>query len=190
MSLNVLIMSVDMLKQRTGIHSNTDAKLIYPEIKVAEDMYVHPILGTALYNKIISDINVSGSPQGADYITLVNDYVLDTLQNYVLSSLPLAIPFQFWNKGIVRKTGDDTELPTMSELVDISNFYKNRAEFYATRLTKYLQQTATNSVLPEYLQPGAGIDTIPPNINNFTIPVFLGMETEIDCFKKPITPTQ
>lgn len=178
-----------MLKQRTGIHSNTDAKLIYPEIKVAEDMYIHPILGTALYDKIIGDINVSGTPLGADYITLVNNYVLDALQNYILASLPMAIPFQFWNKGIVRKTGDDTEIPTMSELVDISNFYKQRAEFYANRLMKYLQQTASSTVLPEYLQPGSGIDTIVPAVNSFTMPIYLGGDSDYDCFQLPITPT-
>jgi len=191
MSLNVLIMSVEMLKQRTGIHSNTDAKLIYPEIKVAEDMYIHPILGTALYDKIINDINVSGSTQGTDYINLVNNYVLDCLQNYVLSSLPLVIPYQFWNKGIVRKTGDDTELPSMSELVDISNFYKQRAEFYATRLTRYLQQNASSTVLPEYLQPGSGVDTIPPSLNDYTMPIYLGGDEWPDnCFQLPTTPKQ
>ena len=192
MSLNILIMSVDMLKERTGIHTNTDAKLIYPEIKAAEDMYIHPILGTALYNKIISDINVSGTPLGASYVILVNNYILDCLQNYVLTSLPMAIPFQFWNRGIVRKTGDDTEIPTMAELVDISNFYKQRAEFYATRLTRYLQQTSTSSVLPEFLQPGTGIDTIPPKGDNFTMPIYLGSSShwpDCDpCFNKPITP--
>lgn len=174
MSLNVLIMSVDLFKQRTSIHSNIDAKLLYPEIKAAEDMYIHPILGTALYDKIINDINVSGTPIGADYLTLVNRYVLDVLQNYVLSALPVALPFQFWNKGIIRKTGEDTELPSMAELVDISNFYKQRAEFYANRLMKYLKQTATTTVLPEYLQPGNGIDTIAPESNTFTIPIYLG----------------
>lgn len=171
-----------MLKERTGIHSNTDAKLIYPEIKVAEDMYIHPILGSALYDKIINDINVSGTPLGASYLTLVNNYVLDTLQNYVLSSLPMAIPFQFWNKGIIRKSGDDTELPSMAELVDISNFYRQRAEFYANRLMKYLQQTASTTVLPEYLTPGSGIDTIVPEINTFTMPIYLGGEKSCSCF--------
>lgn len=189
MSLNVLIMSVDMLKQRTGIHSNTDAKIIYPEIKAAEDLYIEPILGTALYDKIIGDINASGSPQGSDYITLVDRYILDTLQNYVLSTLCLVASFQIWNKGLLRKTGEDTEAPTMSDLVDISNFYKNRAEIYANRLMKYLQQTASTTVLPEYLQPGSRIDTIAPADNTFTIPIYLGDPEEKINFKIPQTPT-
>lgn len=189
MSLNVLIMSAELFKNRTAIHTNIDEKLLYPEIKAAEDMYIHPILGTALYNKIINDINVSGTPLGASYVTLVNDYVLDALQNYVLSQLPMSLPFQFWNKGILRKQSDDSELPTMSELVDVSNYYKNRAEFYATRLTRYLQQTSTSSVLPEYLQPGSGIDTIIPDSNNFTMPIFLGGDDCKPCFQLPQTPT-
>lgn len=170
-----------MFKQRTAIHSNIDAKLIYPEIKAAEDMYIHPILGSSLYDKIISDINVSGTPLGADYLTLVNNYILDVLQNYVLAALPIALPFQFWNKGVVRKQGDDTELPTMSELVDVANFYKQRAEFYANRLMKYLQQTASTTVLPEYLTPGSGIDTIVPESNTFTIPIYLGGYDKCNC---------
>lgn len=180
-------MSVELLKNRTSIHSNIDEKLIYPEIKAAEDLYIEPILGSALYDKIINDINVSGTPLGADYVLLVNRYVLDPLQNYVLSTLCMVVPFQYWNKGIIRKTGDDTELPTMSELVDISNFYKNRAEIYAGRLKNYLRATSTTSVLPEYLQPGSRIDTIVPTDNTYTMPIFLGDDCDNKCCK-PIIP--
>jgi hypothetical protein len=181
-------MSVDMLKQRTGIHSNTDAKIVYPEIKAAEDLYIEPILGTALYDKIISDINVSGTPLGADYVTLVDRYILDTLQNFTLSTLCLVASFQIWNKGLLRKTGEDTEAPTMSDLVDISNFYKNRAEIYANRLKNYLRAVSTSSVLPEYLQPGSRCDTILPANSTFTIPIYLGGDDTDNCFQLPLTP--
>lgn len=181
MSLNVLIMSVDMLKARTAIHDNTDAKLIYPEIKAAEDLYIEPILGTALYDKIINDINVSGTPLGTDYVTLVDRYILDCLQNYVLSTLCLISSFQFWNKGLLRKAGVDTEVPTMSEMVDVSNFYKQRAETYGQRLMRYLQATASNTVLSEYLTPGSRIDTVVPTASVFTIPIYLGGYDKCNC---------
>jgi len=113
-----------MIKERTSIHGNIDPKLIYPDIKVAQDMYIHPILGTALYNKLLSDINGSG-PTG-EYKTLIDKYIADTLIWYTLSELPQNISFQFWNKGVVRKQGENTELPSMSELIDLSNRYKNR----------------------------------------------------------------
>lgn len=173
MSKNVLLISDEILKDRTAVHGNIDPKLLYPEIKVAQDMFIHPILGTALYNKIITDINASGTTTG-DYKTLLDDYIIDPLMYYVLSGLPAGISYQFWNKGVIRKQGDSTELPTMSELIDISNHYRQRAEWYGERLTKYLKQNANDDFLPEYLQPGDGIDTIIPENSAFTMPIYLG----------------
>lgn len=173
MSKNVLFISVEMLKERTGIHSNIDPKLLYPEIKTAQDMYIHPILGTALFDKLIDDINVSGTTTG-NYKTLLDNYIVDALMYYVMAGLPEAISFQFWNKGVIRKTGDNTELPSMIDLIDISNKYRMRAEWYAERLTKYLKQSLNSNLFPEYANPGDGIDTMVPQNSPFTMPIYLG----------------
>lgn len=172
MSKNIHLMSVDVLKARTAIHDNIDEKLIFPEIKMAQDMYIHPILGTALYNKLLNDIDGAG-PAG-DYKTLLDDYIIDPLMYYVLASLPEALSFQFWNKGVIRKQGDSTELPSMSELLDLSNRYRNKAEWYGERLALYLKRVASQTVLPEYLQPGNNLDTIQPEQTAFTMPIYLG----------------
>jgi hypothetical protein len=165
MSKNVLLLSVAVLKDRTAIHDNIDEKLIYPEIKMAQDMYIHPILGTTLYNKLITDIDTSGTTTGY-YKTLLDDYIIDALMYYVLSALP--------NKGVVRKQGDSTELPSFTELVELSDRYKSKAEWYGERLSLYLRQNASSTVLPEYLQPGSRIDTIVPEVSAFTMPIYLG----------------
>jgi hypothetical protein len=172
MSKNVLLLSVDILKERTTIHGNIDEKLLYPEIKTAQDMYIHPVLGTALYNKIINEVE-AGSITG-DYKNLLDNYIIDTLIYYVLAGLPEALSFQIWNKGVVRKQGDNTELPSMSDLIDISNKYRVRADWYAERLNKYLKQNATTIFLPEYQSPGDGIDTILPENESYNMPIYLG----------------
>ncbi len=64
MSKNILLISETILKERTKLHSNVDPKLLFPDIKVAQDMYIEPLLGTALYNKILDDIN-AGTLTGA-----------------------------------------------------------------------------------------------------------------------------
>jgi len=38
MSQNVLLISDEILKDRTAVHGNIDAKLLYPEIKTAQDI--------------------------------------------------------------------------------------------------------------------------------------------------------
>lgn len=177
MSLNILMVSDEMIKDRTQIHGNIDPKLIYPDIKVAQDMYIHPILGTGLYDKILTLIDAGGPPAGV-YKTLLDNFIIDTLMWYTLSALPITLSFQFWNKGVVRKQGVDTELPSMTELIDLQNTYKNRAEFYANRMRLYLKQNAAVS-FPEYLNPGDGLDTINPENKSFTNPVFLGGECAV-----------
>lgn len=172
MSKNVLLISDDILKERTSIHGNIDPRFLYPEIKAAQDMYVHPILGTALYNKIVDDVD-AGTIAG-DYKDLLDDYIIDCLLYYTLASLPEALSFQFYNKGVIRKQGDSTELPSMSELIDLSNKYRVRAEWYADRLNKYLKHHATESFLPEYLNPGDTLDTIVPEANSYNMPIYLG----------------
>jgi hypothetical protein len=177
MSLNILLISDQIIKDRTAIHGNIDSQLLYPDIKVAQDMYIHPILGTALYDKLLSDINGVG-PTGV-YKTLLDNYIVDALIYYTLSELPATLSYQFWNKGIVRKQGENTELPSMSELIDISNRYKQRAEWYANRLMKYLKENST--LFTEYLNPGNGYDDIHPSNKTFTMPVYLGGD---DCCNK------
>lgn len=172
MSKNVLLISEDILKDRTTLHGNVDPKLLFPEIKAAQDMYIHPILGTALYNKIISEVE-AGTITG-DYKTLLDDYIIDCILYYTLSSLPEALSYQMWNKGVVRKQGDNTELPSMGELIDISNRFRIRAEWYGDRMNKYLKANASSSFLPEYLSPGDTSDTITPEVNSYTMPIYLG----------------
>jgi hypothetical protein len=174
MSKNVLLISDDILKERTAVHGNIDPKFLYPEIKAAQDMYIHPILGTALYDKIVNDVD-AGTITG-DYKDLLDDYIIDCLLYYVLAGLPEALSYQFYNKGVIRKQGDNTELPSMSELIDLSNKYRIRAEWYGNRLNKYLKRVASSTVFPEYLNPGDEIDTILPENETYNMPIYLGSE--------------
>ena len=180
MSLNTLLLSDTIIKERSSVHGNLDPKLIYPDIKFAQDAYILPAVGTALYKKLQDAVNAGDWTGLADYKALMDDYIIDALMNYALSEMPLS-SFQFWNKGLLRKTGQDTETPSMSELVDISNRFKNRGELYLNRLRLYLRQYAPTK-FPEYLQPGNGIDIIRPDQNSFTMPVYLG-DDRLDCNK-------
>lgn len=184
MSENILLISDIMIKERTAIHGNIDPKLIYPDIKVAQDMYIHPLLGSGLYNKlqtIISDGTITSNPANSNYKTLIDKFIVDALMYYTLSELPTTISYQFWNKGVVRKQGENTDLPSMSELMDLSNKYKNRAEFYAERLKLYIIQNAS-AMFPEYLNPGSTVDTITPEQRAFTMPIYMG---DSDCRDNP-----
>jgi hypothetical protein len=171
MSKNILMLSVALLKERTAIHDNIDEKLIYPEIKAAQDMFILPVLGSALFNKILNDID--SNTLGGNYKDLVDDYILDTLINYVISELPLGLTYQFWNKGVAQKTTDQSLTPSMSDLFSVASKYKRRAEEYAQRLRLYLRENA-DTMYPEYINPGSGVDTVIPETQGFSNPIYLG----------------
>lgn len=182
MSQDILLVSDVMIKDRTAVHGNIDPKLIYPDIKASQDMYIHPLLGTALYDKLltlISDGTIT-DVGNANYKNLIDRYIVDAVIYYTLAELPTTISYQFWNKGVMRKQGQDTELPSMGELIDISNKYKHRAEFYANRLREYLRAYAPD-YFPEYLNPGSRSDTINPDQNAFTMPIYLGNDNDPYC---------
>jgi hypothetical protein len=173
MSKNILFISDQQLLSRTQVHGNIDPQLLYPEIKVAQDMFILPLLGTALFNKIANDIEADTLT--GNYLTLKDDYIIDTLIYFVLSELPMGLSFQFWNKGVLKSTSDSSETTTMSDLVTLADRYKRRAEWYAERLKRYLIESAATK-FSEYLNPGNGVDTVLPHASTFTMPIYLGAD--------------
>ena len=172
MSKNVLLISAEILKDRTAMHTNIDEKLIFPTIKVCQDMFIHPLLGSSLYNKIVTEVE-AGTITG-DYKTLLDDYIIDCLMWYVMSLSVSDSTWQIWNKGVVRKTGDNTDLPDAETMEGLRNEYRVRAEWYGQRLKNYLIATSTTTVLPEYFNGNTDSDDIVPTDRAFTMPIFLG----------------
>ena len=170
MSSNTLLIKVQQIKDRTQLHSNVDEKLVKPDIKFAQDAYILPILGTALMNKLQTDIN-NGGPSG-NYATLVNNYIVDALVYHTLAESPMTISYQVYNKGVVRKTGQDTETPGVNEVIQLADKYRKRAEYYTQKLADYLIENHT--LFPEYDSPGNGFDTVIPEKAQYNTPFYLG----------------
>lgn len=170
MSLNILFISVDTIKDRSGLHLNVDEKLVKGEIKAVQDMYILPALGSALYDRLQAGINGNNLTQLE--VTLLNDYIVDTLVNFTLAELPQGLSFQFYNKGLLRKGGENFENPSMQDMIDIANRYRSRAEFYKQRLIKYLRQNIVD--FPLYSNYGSGIDAIKPERDAYNSTIWLG----------------
>jgi hypothetical protein len=164
-----------VVKERMSLHDNVDDKLIYPEIKAVQDMYIMPLLGSTLFNKILSDI--AAGTLGGYYKTLVDDYLVQAVCNYVMAELPEGLNYQYWNKGVSQKTVDNATQPTMSEMYSIVSKYKSRAEHYAKRARMYLIQNSP-AYFPEYRTFVAGVDTVYPDKTSYTCPIWLGDEIE------------
>jgi hypothetical protein len=133
-------------------------------------MYILPALGSALYGELQNAVEAATYTQLQT--TLLDDYIVDCLIYFVMSELPQGLSFQFYNKGLLRKTGENQESPSMQDMIDVANRYKARAEFYKQRLIKYLKQN--NALYPNYLNFGSGIDSIKPDNEGYTVSMYLG----------------
>lgn len=164
-----------VVKDRMSLHDNVDEKLIYPEIKAVQDMYIMPLLGSNLFTKIMTDI-AAGTLTGY-YKILMDDYLVMCVCNYVMSELPEVLNYQYWNKGVSQKTAENTKEPTMSEMYSIIAKYKSRAEHYSKMARMYLLQNA-RAHFPEYLTFVSGLDVVAPDRTSYTCPIYLGDESE------------
>ena len=181
MSRKVLFISVQTIKERTGLHANVDEKLVNPEIQTTQDMYILPILGTALYSRL--QTGIENNDLTDKELDLIDTYITPALVHYVLAELPMGMSFQFYNKGLVRKTGTVQTEPNAADIVDVSNRYKARAEFYRNRLMLYVKQVASQGVyFQEYLNPGSGVDIIVPTNKAYTTTMHL--DTPRDKMRK------
>jgi hypothetical protein len=150
-----------------------DEKLVNPEIMTAQDMFIHPALGTGLYTRLqdgIEDNNLTAQEQD-----LLDTYITPALVYYTLAELPMGMSFQFYNKGVIRKTGTDQVEPNVQELIEVANRYRARAEFYANRMMLFVKETASKGqYFQQYINPGTGVDIIHPERQVYASTVYLG----------------
>jgi hypothetical protein len=170
MSKNILFITENLFKERTGASNAIDGKQLRPMIKVAADIYIQPSLGSTLYNRLLSGIqadNLNNAEKG-----LIDDYITDTLVWYTMSMLPMVMGYQLFSKGFLQKTSEESNTPSRGDLELLEQKYKSMAEFYNTRMIRYLQENYT--LFYEYLNQTLAVDVIFPITKSYTSPIYLG----------------
>jgi hypothetical protein len=170
MSLNILFINEELIKNRTAISTGIDGKQILPVIKLAQDKFLLPALGTSLFRRLQD--GVENNDLNTDEKALLNDYVTDCLLWFTLAEMVMATSFQFFSKGLMQKTAEESNSPSKGQLELLQRSYMSNGEFYKTRLIDYLRENS--ELFLEYLNYGSGFDIIAPQIKAYTSPIFLG----------------
>lgn len=170
MSKNIIFITENLFKERTGASNAIDAKQLFPMIKVSQDIHIQPILGSTLYKRLQTGIDEDNLTVNEK--TLIDEYITDALIWFTMSMLPMTMGYQLFSKGFLQKTSEESNTPSRADLELIETKYKSMAEFYNKRMIKYLQENYT--LYGEYLNPGAGLDVIFPEEQAYSCPIFLG----------------
>ena len=148
------LVTVPQLKQLTSISDNLDCELLQPHLLIAQQLYVAPILGDALYNDLLTQFNnntISGNTE-----ILLNDYITPAIGFSSWFSAAPFLNFKTQRAGIQTLSSPDNTPVTVEELSLYISRVENLKDFYCTRLQKYLD---TNYLLFPLYRSEDAIDT-------------------------------
>ena len=141
-----LLIDYNDILHYTTISGNIDIFKINPHIHNAEILYLEPILGSDLYNKLLQ--LVTGATIAEPYNTLLIDYVTPSV---VFHTMELFIPlnaFQIADGGVSQYTPSNANFSSIDEIDKISNKYRIIGGKYDMKLSEYLIKNS--ALFPEY----------------------------------------
>ena len=166
-----LIISENYLKEKSVINGNADMKVITPTIQLCQDKYIKPILGTDLYDQILSEIG--SSTVTAENVTLLDNYILPALMWYILCEVTPVFKYRYANKGIQVNSSENSQSASLDEIQWLMDKWRNNAEWYGQQATKFLREESDSTNYPLYLE-NDDCYKIKPIKNNFTSGLYLG----------------
>lgn len=160
------IISQNYLTENSIINGNTDMKILTPTIRLCQDKYIKPILGTRLFDEITGQIpTLSALNQ-----TLMDDYILPCFLQYIVCEASPVFKYRYANKGIMVNNSDNAQSADFDEMRWLMDKWRNNAEWYAEQATKYLIENRASYPLYD---ANVNCDEIKPNKSNYQTGIFL-----------------
>ena len=167
----VLLISEQTLKKNSVVNNNVDGMYILPAIEYAQDAGLQPLLGTKLYNKLMSLVEDGSIMTSTDYKFLLDEYIAPYLINKVTADIQIPLAFKLRNQGVVQNTSENTYVPSLRDMQYVAQSYENKANFYGNRLSDFLR--ANRSKYPEYCSIDSCAD-MPSDSGAYKTGIYLG----------------
>jgi len=161
-----IYLSTSRLKRDTPIGSSVDDNLLKPQILLAQDRHILPVLGTKLddkLKKLINDGTISQSGNQA-YETLLVEYLLPALTQFAFVEVAYSLRLRFANNTVTLPNSEQGGNASMDDIKIVLDRAEDMAMFYRERLIELLCHH--NELYPEYKQ-NTGDDLHPTTRNYF-----------------------
>lgn len=153
-----LFISPNQIKQDTFVDENVDEKALINSILWCQEEYTKAMLGTALYDEIKGQIEAGTIT--ANNTTLRDSYIRPALKWWVVYEAMDELHMKATNKAIMLKRSDNSDPVSLTDILNLKNKYRNRAERFDEKLRLYLIENT--DTYPLYSNAGSGADTIHP----------------------------
>ena len=133
---HTLFISTGRLKKDTSLGESVSDDLLLPYILMAQDRYILPVLGTDLYNKLVSDIQ--GDSLTGNYLTLLQTYIQPALVQFAYSTCLPFLRIRMVNNSIVAMNTEQGTAVPHDDLKHLITAALDHGEFYRERLIDYV----------------------------------------------------
>lgn len=150
---DTLLISWTKVKQYTDINDSLDPDLIKNNIREAQDIALQRVIGTILYDKLLTLVQDGEMDLAANavYKTLLTQYIQDMLLYASYYEILESIFIRPRNNGLLTPNGGEN-----SDTVDRNKYemkrtsVQNKMEYYADRLSRFITQNEAD--YPELTQ--------------------------------------
>lgn len=154
--------NTDYVYKWTIIEDNVDPDLIFKYIEQAQTINIQEVLGSNLYNKLVTDC-----PDFTGYYrTLVKDYIQPAQAQWVVYHIIPFINYKLTNKAISQKSSDNSQPSALADIKFLMDKVRINAEFLSERIKDYIKNNETQ--FPEFFTTNPEDPyNIRPNRNNY-----------------------
>lgn len=138
---NTFLISEAKLRQFTDINDNVDTELLKNAVRVAQDIELQRVIGTNLYQSLLTQVDAGPVWTTPNYETLVNDYIQDFLLYGAYYEALEAIYLRPRNNGLLTPTGGENSVNADRSLYDMKRqSVNNKMQYYGERLSNYIAE--------------------------------------------------
>lgn len=142
----ILFLTPKEIAATTMVGGNVERDKYTPCIENIQKTVIEPMLGTLLYDKIISDLE--NDTLTGDYLILFNDYIKPITKNFSVAEYALISTLNWTNKGIQVQNSENTNSASKERLNDVASLYKSTAQSDVIRFEKWIKE----NTLIEYVK--------------------------------------
>ena len=165
---NLLISQAYLIK-KSVIPSNVDWILIEPMLELTQTLDIMPLLGSDFYDEIVTQATPATTLTVVNK-TLLDTYIIPCMMHLFLARVTPMFKYRYTNKGIVEKTGENSQQTSSSDIKFLVDTHKNLGEALAKRLIDYIRLHPTD--YPTYYTASAD-RLVSPKRRAFDCPIFL-----------------
>ena len=162
-----LYTSPQTLKRDTALGTSVDEELLRPYIRIAQDRWILPALGTKLDEHLKAQIDAD--TLASNDLILVRDYIQPSLVQLAFCEVAFVVRIRFSNNSVTIADSEQGSSAQASDIKLVTDRAQQIGLFYRERMLDYLCQNTGSDLSPNRDNYFGGLNIYPNAIPDRTL---------------------